>query len=295
MSGRIWAYIGLVLGGAFSVCLNVRHTYMPASGAPDGWGPEWLAVALAVFWPVAVVVGIEILARNTWRHGWRWTLARRGGLVPVIAVAAFVSYQHASALLAYYGEDRLTVAVGPLAIDGLMVTATAALLSTAQRAGEVIDAAAPLAEPGPDPAVMDAWWPELAAAWDAEAAILNAQEEATDQARRRAAAEAAAAAAHAGRDRAQASRAGLWEQLSDALHRSDQRPTDEQVRQWLSDEAELEGRVPSRALTRGFWRRAPGSARIDELRREVEQACGEQPAEGVPAATDPAPAIPGED
>jgi hypothetical protein len=280
--GRVWAYIGLALGGGFSVALNVRHTFMPAPDAAPGWTPEWLAVGLAIFWPVAVVVGIEIIARNVWRRGWRWTLARRGGLVPVVIVAAAVSYQHASAMLAHYAEDRLTVAIGPLAIDGLMVTATAALLSTTRRIGEQINPVGPLAESRPGPAEMDRWWPELAAAWDAHAEVLDAEEAATEQARHRAAAEAAADQARAERDQARADRTGLWALVAEALHLAGRRPTDDQLRAWLRDEAETEGRVPSRDATRGFWRRAGSSTRLDELRQETEQARAQHPAEDTP-------------
>ena len=41
-----------------------------------------------------------------------------------------VSYRHLSGLLAFYGEDGITSTVGPLAVDGLMVMATGALLAT---------------------------------------------------------------------------------------------------------------------------------------------------------------------
>lgn len=44
-------------------------------------------------------------------------------------VAAFVSYRHMSGLLTHYGEDILVATVGPLAIDGLMIMATGALLA----------------------------------------------------------------------------------------------------------------------------------------------------------------------
>jgi hypothetical protein len=52
-----------------------------------------------------------------------------------------VSYRHLSGLLAFYGEDGLTVAIGPLAVDGLMVMATGALIATgARRAAATGDA-----------------------------------------------------------------------------------------------------------------------------------------------------------
>ena len=69
-------------------------------------------------WPVFLFVAIEILARTTWKPGARWIVLRFGGLIPVAAVAAVVSYRHLSGLLDFYGEDALTVAIGPLAVDG---------------------------------------------------------------------------------------------------------------------------------------------------------------------------------
>jgi hypothetical protein len=45
-------------------------------------------------------------------------------------VAALVSYRHLSGLLAFYGEEPVVCVLGPLAVDGLMVMATAAILAT---------------------------------------------------------------------------------------------------------------------------------------------------------------------
>ncbi|WP_239159896.1 hypothetical protein [Virgisporangium ochraceum] len=167
MTGRGWAYIGATLGGAVSVAANVAHSYVPPADARPGWSPETGAVISAVFWPVALFAAVEILARVPWPAGGRWLAARFLGLLPVALVAAFVSYRHLSGLLAHYGEDRLTVAVGPLAVDGLMVMATAALIATATRRGAaaaldtqaatVIESAAPVEVPSVDlPAAEDA-------------------------------------------------------------------------------------------------------------------------------------------
>src|SRR5439155_18499791 len=87
----------------------------------------------SVFWPVALFVAVEILARTAWRPGAPWVLLRYAGLLPVALVAAVVSYRHLSGLLHYYGEDSLTVTLGPLAVDGLMIMATGALVATAAR------------------------------------------------------------------------------------------------------------------------------------------------------------------
>lgn len=130
MRGRGWAYAGAILGAGVSVAANVLHSYVPPAAAPAGWRPPAGAVVGAVFWPVALLVALEILARVAWPDGARWQWLRYGGLVPVALVAAVVSYRHMSGLLAWYREDALTVAIGPLAVDGLMVMAAGALIAT---------------------------------------------------------------------------------------------------------------------------------------------------------------------
>lgn len=136
--GRGWAYFGATLGGAVSIAANVAHSYVPPAG-PDGtrppadWAPDPGAVVGAIFWPVALLVAVEILARVVWPAGRGWALLRFGGLLPVALVAALVSYRHLSGLLAHYGEDSVTTALGPLAVDGLMLMATGALIATGRR------------------------------------------------------------------------------------------------------------------------------------------------------------------
>lgn len=133
VSGRRWAYVGAFLGGIVSIAANVGHSYVPPVGAPDGWHPHGGAVAFAIFWPVALLAAIEVLARNEWEHGARWTAVRWFGLVPVCVVAALVSYRHMSGLLAYYGDDAITAALGPVAVDGLMIMCTGAIIMTGPR------------------------------------------------------------------------------------------------------------------------------------------------------------------
>ncbi|WP_433298973.1 winged helix-turn-helix domain-containing protein [Actinoplanes sp. CA-030573] len=164
VTGRGWAYIGAALGGTVSIAANVAHSYVPPTGAPAAWTPQTGAVVGAIFWPVALFVATEILARVAWPSGRRWTSLRFGGLLPVALVAAFVSYKHLAGLLNFYGEDTLTAMLGPLAVDGLMVMATGALLATARRVADVAEdiatvintvpdaPAAPVAEVPPVPA-----------------------------------------------------------------------------------------------------------------------------------------------
>ena len=130
-SGRGWGYAGAVLGGLVSIAANVAHSYVPPAHASADWRPAIGDVVGAVFWPVALFVAIEILARTGWPSGKRWVVVRFLGLLPVAVVAAIVSYGHLSGLLAHYGESALTSHLGPLAVDGLMVMASSALMATA--------------------------------------------------------------------------------------------------------------------------------------------------------------------
>ena len=129
-AGRSWAYLGALVGAGVSVAANVAHSYVPPADAPASWSPHTGAVVGAVFWPVALLVAIEVLARVAWPVGGRWLIVCFGGLGPVATVAAVVSYRHLSGLLSFYGEDAITATISPLAVDGLMVMATGALLAT---------------------------------------------------------------------------------------------------------------------------------------------------------------------
>jgi hypothetical protein len=127
--GRGWAYTGATLGGLVSIAANVAHSFLPPITHPADWSPEPGAVVGAVVWPVFLFVAVEILARTPWPRGWSWHLVRWAGLLPVAGVAAFVSYRHLSGLLQHYGEEPIVQFIGPLAVDGLMIMATAALMA----------------------------------------------------------------------------------------------------------------------------------------------------------------------
>jgi hypothetical protein len=133
-AGRRWAYIGAALGGTVSIAANIAHSYVPptdlAVGLAEQWSPNLGAVVGAVFWPVALFVATEILTRVAWPSGRRWQLVKWLGMLPVAFVAALVSYRHLSGLLAFYGEEPIVCVLGPLAVDGLMVMATGAILAT---------------------------------------------------------------------------------------------------------------------------------------------------------------------
>ncbi len=116
---RLVAWSAFGLGIAASVAANVAH-------ARAAVGPR----IAAAFVPLALLLAVECMSRPAWhRAGLWWGLARYGGTGLVALVAAVMSYRHMTALLAGYGEDPLNAAIGPLAVDGLMVVAGFALLA----------------------------------------------------------------------------------------------------------------------------------------------------------------------
>jgi Protein of unknown function (DUF2637) len=137
--GWLVAWVSFVVGGIVSVAANVAHTIYPTQAqlaawtargqSADSWSPSPGAMAFAAFWPVALILSVEVITRVTWRPGFLFGLARYGGTTLVAAVAAVMSYRHMSGLLAIWGEDSWGAHLGPLAVDGLMVVAAAALLS----------------------------------------------------------------------------------------------------------------------------------------------------------------------
>jgi len=145
--GRGWAYIGVLVGGGISIAANIAHSFVPPPGAPTDWAPQPGAVIGSMFWPILLFVAVEILVRVAWPQGFWYALLRLGGLLPVAGVAALVSFRHLSGLLAFYGEDAVVSFWGPLAIDGLMVMATAALLVTGRGAPSAQPAAMPSTNP----------------------------------------------------------------------------------------------------------------------------------------------------
>jgi hypothetical protein len=141
-----------------SLAANIAHSFIPPTDAGPGWSPNAGAVVGAVFWPVALFVATEILTRVTWPTGRTWWLLRWTGMLPVAVVAALVSYRHLSGLLQFCGEEPVGCVLGPLAVDGLMVMATGAILATSQHQQHHIRIRTgrpgrPITRPGPDPAV----------------------------------------------------------------------------------------------------------------------------------------------
>ncbi|GAA1773287.1 DUF2637 domain-containing protein [Luedemannella helvata] len=149
--GRGWAKTGAALGALVSVAANVAHSFIPPAGHVGPWAPEPGAVVISIVWPVFLFIAIEILVRTPWPRQFGWTATRWVGLLPVALVAAFVSYRHLSGLLAHYGEEPIVTVLGPLAVDGLMIMATAAILATSHRTTNAQDPVTATVSAAPQP------------------------------------------------------------------------------------------------------------------------------------------------
>jgi hypothetical protein len=119
------AWLALILGIGASVGANILHT-VTVIGSGGGSVPQVIGAA---FWPVALVVAIEVMARVRWPQSVGYALVRFAGVGAVAIVAAVVSYRHMSGLLAYWGEDALSAHLGPIAVDGLVTVGALALLA----------------------------------------------------------------------------------------------------------------------------------------------------------------------
>lgn len=119
------AWLALVLGVGASVGANILHT-LTVIGSGGGSVPQVIGAA---FWPVALVVAIEVMARVRWPRSIGYALLRFAGVGAVAVVAAIVSYRHMSGLLLHWGEDPLSAHLGPIAVDGLVTVGALALLA----------------------------------------------------------------------------------------------------------------------------------------------------------------------
>jgi hypothetical protein len=73
------------------------------------------------------MLAVEALSRIHWPAGLGWGLARFGGAGTVALGSAVISYGHLRDVLAAWQYTPLAAAVGPLALDGLMVVCGFAL------------------------------------------------------------------------------------------------------------------------------------------------------------------------
>jgi hypothetical protein len=128
-SGRVVAWMGFAFGAGMSIAANVLHTYLPAAHHPPGWTPAIPTQVGAAVWPIGLLLSVEVLSRVHWPRARLWTLARFGGTGAVALGSATISYGHLHDVLLAWQYNPLAAAVGPLALDGLMVISGFALLA----------------------------------------------------------------------------------------------------------------------------------------------------------------------
>lgn len=130
-----------------SIIANVTHAIRA-----DSEISLLLRVPGGIIWPVLAFLAIEIIVRTAWESRASHHLARVLILGPAVP-ALVISYSHQRDLLLMMGETEFVARGGPIAIDGLMVGCTLALLFTRARAlpvqatVEVEEAAPPAAHP----------------------------------------------------------------------------------------------------------------------------------------------------
>lgn len=157
-TGRRWAQAGFWLGVAGTIAGNVAHSYVPPTAVVATatrlhraveWSPAPGAIVAAAFWPLALLISIEVVSRVQWPAAWYWWVARWIGMTAVAVIAAVISYRHLSAVLAAWGEDGVSSTIGPLAVDGLMVVCSGALIATLPKRSTATPPAmpAPLSQP----------------------------------------------------------------------------------------------------------------------------------------------------
>lgn len=123
-NGRLWARGWLVAALFVSIVANITHTVLADSSIHLA-----LRVPGAIVWPLFTFAGIEIVVRMIWERRFTHSFARVVLLAAAVP-AAITSYEHQYSLLGLMGERQLIQVIGPLAVDGLMIGCTMALLFT---------------------------------------------------------------------------------------------------------------------------------------------------------------------
>lgn len=126
-NARAYVRNTLVFTLVISIIANIGETYLAESDIS-----LWLRVPGAAVWPILAFRAIEILIRMLWERRFSHYLTRSLILIPGIP-AIIVSYEHQRALLIAMGETGIVPFIGPIAIDGLMIGCTLAILVTRPR------------------------------------------------------------------------------------------------------------------------------------------------------------------
>ncbi|WP_007513738.1 DUF2637 domain-containing protein [Pseudofrankia saprophytica] len=107
----------------------------PAAATPTATTTDTAAVPTAGPRDVAVIPTASGRHGSRWGSGELWTrLATVVAVVTVALIAGAVSYMHMAGVAREHGEDRVTAAIVPISVDGLIVAASLTLLADS-RAG----------------------------------------------------------------------------------------------------------------------------------------------------------------
>jgi len=130
--GKLWtesvAYVSLATAAGVSMAGNLADTYRTRGGQVDT-----LDKALAIVWPLFVILAIEMFVSQRWKRTplfqvWRWV-----GCLAIGGMAMTASWTHLHDLMASRGQLAIVAILGPLAIDGMAIMATGLILSTRVR------------------------------------------------------------------------------------------------------------------------------------------------------------------
>lgn len=126
-NARTYVRNTLIFTLVISIIANITEAYLATSEIS-----LWLRIPGAAVWPILAFRAIEILIRMMWERRFSHYLTRSLILIPGIP-AIIVSYAHQYSLLIAMGETGIVPIVGPIAIDGLMIGCTLAILVTRPR------------------------------------------------------------------------------------------------------------------------------------------------------------------
>jgi hypothetical protein len=120
--GRVWAYIGTLMGVSVSSGANLIET-LNNDAVPQAW-----AMVAAIFMgllPVGLFVSLEVLVRNHIKDHINWW---RAGMMLAATSFAVPSYLHMHWLMIDWGQGDIIATVYPVGWDAMMLLSTLALL-----------------------------------------------------------------------------------------------------------------------------------------------------------------------